>query len=314
MLGQTIFSMIVILIGALATATCAVLYFRNVRLERPAIGVFNGRDIVILLFFIVSLPFLYVILPEIVLIGFLILTFSSALYIGLRPLIRPLYLWPLIIFLLGINIVVTEFFLGTLASLQVYWILTSTVVLLSAMGISNLYVQGGMRLRHIAWFALILAGYDLFFTTVIPLIQKLADKFAGHPLDASIGFATEYYNANIGIGDLLVYSLFIVAAYKGFGRKGLIASFVIIPIFGAILPSIAPMVLTYFIRNDVGIVVPAQLFFGPAAFVTYWLLSRHTPERSLAEWYSLQSASGRPLARTQRRRVRVTVQPSVGGR
>ncbi len=225
-----------------------------------------------------------------------VLTFTSALYFCLRPLLRPIYLWPLIALLIVANIVVADNFLASERGFQLYWILTSVVVLLAAVGVSNLYMQGGMRLRHIAWFALVLAGYELFFTTVVPIIQTLADRFADHPLDASIGFNMGGYNANIGIGDLLVYCLFMVAAYKGFGRRGMIAAFVIVPIFGAILPSLAPWALTFFIRNNTGIVVPAQLFFGPAAFVTYKILSHHTRERSLAEWYSLHCIRSRTYA------------------
>jgi len=36
---------------------------------------------------------------------------------------------------------------------------------------------------------------------VVPISQKLADRFEGQPLDPSIGFAFGLYNANIGLGD-----------------------------------------------------------------------------------------------------------------
>lgn len=51
--------------------------------------------------------------------------------------------------------------------------LTSAVVLVAAVGVSNLYVQGGLRLQQVAWFTVFLAGYDLIFSTVIPLTPKL---------------------------------------------------------------------------------------------------------------------------------------------
>lgn len=307
MLQGTIFQTIVVLFGALATITGAVLYFQRIRLERPAVGVFNGRDIIVLLSFIIVLPFLYLLLPSPILTGLLILTFSSGMYIGLRPLLRPRYLWPLIFALVVINIVVTETLLGTRAGWQLYWGLTDVVVLLSVVGITNLYVQGGMRLRHVAWFAFLLAFYDSFFTFVVPIIPKLADRFEGQPLDASIGFALGPYNANIGLGDLLVYGLFILAAYKGFGKRGIITSFVIVSIFGALMPATAPLLITATIRTGIGIVVPAQIFFGPAALITYLLLKRQAPERSMAEWFSVQAAAGHePIRVTRRTRVRVT--------
>ena len=45
-------------IGALAAALGALYYMRRVRLERPAIGRFNGRDVTILFVFLTFLPVL----------------------------------------------------------------------------------------------------------------------------------------------------------------------------------------------------------------------------------------------------------------
>ena len=301
MFVQTIFDTTVVLCGALLASTCALLYFRHVRLERPPLGVFNPRDIAVLLFFILALPFLYLILPTVALTGFLVLTFVSALYFALRPFLQARYLWPLLAFLMVANILVTENLLGTRQGWQIYWVLTNVIVLIASVGVANLYVQGGMSLRHIAWFALILAFYDGFFNLVVPISQKLADRFEGQPLDPSIGFTVGMYSANIGLGDLLVFSLFIVAAYKGFGKRGAIASFIIIAIFGALIPATSPLILTVFIRQNIGIAIPVQVFFGPAAIVTYWLLSRRATERSMGQWISEQDAKGHEPIRVVRR-------------
>ncbi|MDQ2716721.1 MAG: hypothetical protein M3Z08_17585 [Chloroflexota bacterium] len=318
MIGQTVFQVIIGLIASISSAGCALLYFRRVRLERPPVGTFNNRDIIIIVVFIITLPLLYLVLPSVALTGFLILTFSSASYIALRPLMRLRYLWPLIILLIVVNIVVTETLLGTRQGWQVYWVLTSAIVLIAVVGISNLYVQGGMRLRHIAWFALFLACYDFFFTVIIPLTPRLADRFEGQPLDPSIGFTIGVYNANLGIGDLLVFSLFMIAAYKGFGRRGAIAGFIIIALFGGIVPEVSPLLITAFIRTNIGIVIPVQTFFGPAAFITYFVLARTGPERSMAQWTSAEVAAGRKPIRALRQRQRArlatagSIQPAAG--
>lgn len=298
---QSLFQAAIALIGSAASAGCAVLYFRRIRLERPPVGVFNGRDLVILSVFIILLPMLYLILPSFALTGFLILTFVSALYICLRPLLRTIILWPVIAALIGINIVVAETLLSTRQGWQLYWVLTSIAVLLAAVGVSNLYVQGGLRLRLIARFALFLAAYDAFFSLVIPLTPKLADAFEGRPLDPSIGFTMGIYNANIGLGDLLIYCLFAVAAYKGYGMRGLLTSAIIIPIFGALLPGLAPLALHQFIRGGVGIVVPAQAFFGPVAFLAYRLLARTGEERSMRTWFAVQAAMQQRIVMPRRR-------------
>jgi len=191
---------------------------------------------------------------------------------------------------IGAEIVVTYTLLGTRRGVELYWVLTSVIVLVAAMGVSNLYVQGGLRLRQIAWFAMFLAAYDLFFSTVVPITPQLAEAFEGRPLNASVGWATGAYSANIGLGDLLVYGLFVTAAYKAFGRRGATLSFVTVFVFGAIAPSVAPLVVSQFTHGTTGIVIPAQLFFGPAALaVSLWLHSRGT-ERDTATWLAEQTA------------------------
>lgn len=180
------FQIIVTFITGLGAPTLALLYFRRVRLERPALGVFNARDITLVLFFILLLPFLYLVMPSYLLTGMLVLTFSSALYMALRPFLRPRYLWPLIIFLVAGNIVVTRTLMGTTQGWQIYWVLNNIIVLAAVVGVSNLYVQGGMYLRQVAWLSFILAAYDLTFTVFIPISQHLADRFHGQPLDAAI--------------------------------------------------------------------------------------------------------------------------------
>ena len=64
MLGDVIFQSIVAVVGAsLLVSLCALVYFQRVRLERPSIGTFNARDVVVVGFFIVALPLLYLVLP-----------------------------------------------------------------------------------------------------------------------------------------------------------------------------------------------------------------------------------------------------------
>jgi hypothetical protein len=283
MLEQTVFQVVVVLVGALSTTAVALVYFTRVRLERPAIGCFNGRDVLFLFGLIVTLPVLYLYVPSIVLTVFLVITFVSALSIGYRPVLPRAVLWPLIGALIAANILVARNLLGTTSGWQLYWALTSVAVLFAAVAVANLYVQGGMRLRHVAWFALGLAVYDPIFSFGIPLTARLADTFAGFPLDPSIGFRAGLNSANIGIGDLLVYCTFTVAAYKAYGRRGARLAFALVAVFGALAPSLAPLAISAVVRTN-GVVVPAQLFFGPAAFIGYLILARSGPERSMRQW------------------------------
>ena len=125
--AETVFQIAVGIVGSLATAVCALAYFRRVRLERPPIGVFNSRDLCVLGVFIVALPVLYVHLPPGVLTAFIVVTFLSALTIALRPLFASRALWVAIPLVLTADIVVTRSMDHMRGGLQLYWLLTSAV-------------------------------------------------------------------------------------------------------------------------------------------------------------------------------------------
>ena len=137
--------------------------------------------------------------------------------------------------------------------------------------------------------------YDIIFSQVIPLTPLLADTFEGRPLDPAVGFILGGYQANIGLGDLLVYSLFTIAAFRGYGRRGAALALAGVVIFGALVPALAPLALSQFTRAGIGIVVPAQTFFGPAAVFIYRRLTRQTSERTPAEWLAAAGAVSAPV-------------------
>ena len=292
---QSMLQLFVTIVAALAVSLGAVGYLRRVRLERPAIGTFNFRDVVTLVTFIVVLPILYLRLPQGVLTVFLLVTFAAALAIGLRPILRPGVMWLGIGTLLGVNLWVARTMLGTKAGWQLYWVCVSIVVLGAAISVANLYVQGGMQLRHAAWFALALAGYDLTFSTILPLTQKLADRFQGHPLNAAVGMRWDVFNAAIGIGDLLAFAIFAAAAYKAYGAKALRLTLVFVVLFGATAPSLTPLVIGTFTRGSLNVVVPVQTWFGPPAFLLYcWLRRHYGPERTMAQFLASRDAEPIP--------------------
>jgi hypothetical protein len=280
-----LFELVLAITASILTTGGALFYLRRVRLERPAIGTFNHRDIRILFCFIVFLPFVYVVLPRVALTCFLILTFSGAISIGFRPVLSRTQLWLGIGLVIGANIWLSRTMLGTVFGWQLAWATTDILVLLAAIAASNLYIQGGMRLRHVAWIALILACYDLAFTRYVPLTNKLTEQFLGYPLDPSVGMRIGLFNASIGLGDLLVYAMFLLAAFKAYGRLAGRIAFGLIIVFGAIAPALAPLVIHSFLDARTDLVVPAQTLFGPAAFIAYrWMGRRYGKERTMAEF------------------------------
>jgi hypothetical protein len=271
--------------AALLVCACGLYYFRRVRLERPPIGTFDARDITILLAIILALPFLYAVLPGWAITCFLAITFAASLSIGYRQVIRkPGVLWLLIGLLLGANIYESHLMMGTVLGWQIWWLELDILVIAGAVSVANLYIQGGMRLKHVAYFALALAAYDVFSSLVINVTAVLVEEFVGQPLDPTFGMRFQATNYGIGIGDLLVYALFAIACYKAFGKVAARVAVAVAVVFGGAAPSLCPLVIALIdFRND--ILIPSQLFFAPVAFVAYlWMRHKYGRERTMAEY------------------------------
>jgi hypothetical protein len=292
----------VTLIGSATVATGALYYFRHVRQERPPVGRFNGRDIVLLMALIVALPFLYQVMPGWLITCFLAITFAASLSIGYQQVVGPLPLWLGIGVLLGANIWESHTMMGSVAGWQLWWVELDILVALGAIAICNLYIQGGMKLIHVVCFGLALACYDVGSTLGINVTAVLVEKFIGQPLDPTFGMRFNVNNYGIGIGDLLFYALFVVACYKAYGWVAARLAMIVMVIFGAAAPSLIPLLIQIVdFRND--ILIPSQIFFAPAGFVLYlYLRHKYGAERTMAQYRAStgQAASPGPLLQPER--------------
>ncbi|KJK53564.1 hypothetical protein [Streptomyces sp. NRRL F-4428] len=266
---------------ALAVVAGTIAYFRAVRTARPPVGVFNGRDIFLMMGFVLALPYVYLALPGAVLPVVLALVFAGGLSVGYQPLVGDGRVrWALIAVLIA-SVLVTHLAFGETA--PPYWVANSCVVGLVVVSATNLNVQGGMRLKNVAWFLLALAAYDAFFAWVVPLTQELADAVQGYPYAPAAGLRIgDDLGAVVGMGDLLAYALFTTTAYKAYGKPGLRTGTVLVVLFGAVAP-VAALHLIAAATGDAPGIIPAQVFFGPAAFTAYQVLRRRGPERRMAD-------------------------------
>jgi hypothetical protein len=73
------------------------------------------------------------------------------------------------------------------------------------------------RVKHIAWFAVVLAVYDAIFAFGWPVTNQWAQRFIGWPLDPVIGYRSGVFNDSFGLGDLLVYTKFVISVRKAYG-------------------------------------------------------------------------------------------------
>jgi hypothetical protein len=297
---QTTIELGVIMTGAIVVCWGALAYFRRVRMERPPVGTFNGRDIVILLAFIGVLPLVYGWLPVPVVTCLLALTFGSALYIGYRPLLGSVGIWVGIGLLFGLDIWSSNHVMGTLPGWQLWFTEQAVVVALAAIAVCNLYLQGGMKLRHVAWLALGLAGYDALFAASYRLTGELIARYITHPLTPLFGMRFGYDDYGIGLGDLLVYSLFFVAAYKAYGARAAATAAGVIVVMGGLSTAYISYLFN-FTNANVDVLIPAQSLFGPVAFGTYlWMKRHYGRERTMAEyWASQDSATAAPAPQAE---------------
>lgn len=269
--------------GALSLAVCAgaVHYFRTVRAARPPVGVFNGRDIFVIMGFVLALPYVYLALPGAVLPVVLALVFAGGLSVGYGPVIGNGRLrWALI------AVLIAGVFLAHLAFGELnapYWIANSCVVGLVVVSATNLNVQGGMRLRNVAWFLLALTVYDAFFAWVVPLTEELSEAVQGYPFAPAAGLRVgDGLGAVVGMGDLLAYALFTTTAYKAYGKAGLRTGIALVLLFGVAAP-VAALQIAGAVTGHAPAMIPAQVFFGPAAFLGHLFLRRRGPERRMAD-------------------------------
>lgn len=272
---QSMVQLAVALITSLAATLGTLAYLRRVRVERPTIGTFNLRDIANLMALVVCLPLLYLILPQWSFIILLLLAFVSALSAGLRPLMRPEPMWLFIGVLLGSEIWVARTMLGTQRGWQLYWVLTDIMVLLAAIAVANLFVQGGMRMLHASWFVMGLAVYDFLFGEVFKVTQVLTDRFVGFPLNPGVGTRFSIYGVEIGLGDLLAFSIFAAATYKAYGTKAFRVALGLILVFGCVCGSLTPLVIHQVTQGSLNVVVPVQTLFGAWALGFYLWCCKH---------------------------------------
>jgi hypothetical protein len=291
---QTVTEFGVILTGAILTCGIALAYFRRVRMERPPVGAFNSRDVVVLLVVIGILPFVYGWMPVPIVTCFLVVASGSALHIGYSALLGRTGIWLGIGLLFGFDIWTSNHLMGTLPGWQLWFVEQGVVVVLVAVAVCNLYVQGGMKLRHVAWLALGLAGYDMIFASYYPLTGRLIARYLTHPLIPLVGIRIGYFDYAIGLGDLLVYSLFFVAAYQAYGARAARIAASVVFLAGGCATAFVPFLFN-FTNANLDTLIPAQSLFGPAAFGTYvWMKRHYGRERTMAEYWA--STSGAPAA------------------
>ena len=257
------------------------IYFRRYRLSRPPIGVMNLADVAIMVGGIVLVPYLYLLLPSVLVTALLGASIVGILYFVCEPVLRARSaVWIVVVVLAACDL---GAWLAFGAGSGPFLAVNDVLVVVAVIGVSNLWAQSGLKARDVAVLAGALTVYDFIFTTQLSLMTDLIGRLAGLPFAPLVAWsAGEGTWLSIGLGDLLLATAFPLVMRKGYGlTAGQVAMVVALALVAALLMLSG----TGLMRE----VFPVMVVLGPLIVCqyAYWRwrygLERTTREYLLAE-------------------------------
>jgi hypothetical protein len=258
-------SLLVVLGLAVAAVTLSWLYFGRFKITRPPVGVFNLTDILFMIGGIILVPYLYLLLPIWLVAALLVVGTLSVVYFLWEPVLgSPLLVWIASLGLVSADIWASVQF-GTASNR--FFMVNDLVLLVMVVGLTNLWAQSGMKARDAAILGAFLAVYDLTATWLLPLMNDMIARLAALPFSPMLAWAAgdDGLWAGIGLGDLLLASVFPLVMRKAFGRgAGITAMLVALGAIGAL------------IFLPISEVFPVMIVLGPLMVLqyAYWVRQR----------------------------------------
>ncbi len=250
----------VLLACAAAAALLSWGYLTHYRMKRAPIGVLNLADVLIMLVFIVLIPYLYLALP-LWLTGVLVASgIGSLLYFTAEPVLRVRWaVWLAVLGLCAAD-VAAAWCLGTFG--QGYFLINNVVVVISVVGVVNLWAQSGLKARDAAILGAALVVFDYVAASVLPLMTEVILRLASLPFTPMVAWrvappvaaaAVDAGFTGLGMGDLLMVAVFPLVLRKAYGDTagrvalalGLaaVAGLIALPFAGLDVPSFPVMVV-----------------------------------------------------------------------
>lgn len=277
-MGGSYSSLLIVLGFASAAVILSWLYFRRFQLTRAPIGVFNLIDIAYMVGSIILVPYLYVLLPLWVVSGLLLVGTLSVVYFLWEPVLRiGLAIWLISLLMVGADIWAANYF-GTTSN--GFFIVNNVVLLTSIVGLTNLWAQSGMGARDVAILGGFLMFYDFTATWVLPLMSDMITRLSGLPFSPMVAWALDDEGSwvGIGLGDLLLASVFALVMRKAFGRQAGIIGMVLA------LGAIAAIMLL-----PIKVIFPVMIVLGPLMIIQYlYWLRREGRERTTWQYLQLE--------------------------
>ncbi len=262
-------------------------YFRRYTMTRPPLGVFSLTDIAIMLISIILVPFLYLALPHGLVVGLLTVATLSTLYFLWEPVLRvPWRIWVSVLALTVADIVLASRF-GVMSTPA---LAVNNVVLVGlVVGITNLWAQSGMKARDVVVLGVALIVYDYVATSVVGQMEEVMRRLAALPFVPmfawSLGSDGEWLG--IGLGDVLLASVFPLVMRKAFGRgAGLIA--LVLSVLALVITSLVLFVGTFVT------IFPLMVVLGPLMLLQYvYWRRRYGVERTTWQYLQVEPTNSR---------------------
>lgn len=273
-------SALIVLFGAAASALGGWLYFGRYEMVRPPIGVSGLADVAFAFVAIIIVPILYLVLPTWFVAGLLVLTTFSLIYFLLEPVLPRLLVWVLSALLVGGDLLAGWQFGMTH---PVYLAINNLIVILSVISIANAWASSGTKARDAAVLGAVLILYDFIATAQLSMMGDLFTRLSGLPLAPILAWGNGETYAAIGLGDLMMLTLFPLTLWKGYGlRAGLIALGI----------GFAALVLLFVL--PITTIFPVMVLLGPLMVIQYLWWRRSGPERRWKEFRPPQSQFPHP--------------------
>lgn len=268
-------AILIILAFALSAILLSWLYFRRYRVNRPPIGVLNLHDIAFIMGSIILIPYLYLWLPEWLVVALLGLGAWSLLTLLFEPVLRNRLAVQGVSLALMAGDLAAYFLWG--AESRGYLLLNNLVMALTVVSITNLWAQSGLKARDVTLLGAALILYDFVATAVLPLMDALFLRMMGLPFGTQLAWPAGAGLAGLGMGDLLLAAVFPLVMRKAFGlRAGLVAMGIAVGVLVGLF--LLPLTGTF----------PVMTVLGPAMVAQYWFWRRGgNVERTT--WHYLQA-------------------------
>ncbi len=260
-------------------AACLLLawgFFRRYQLNRPPLGAFNRTDVVVMLVALVTMPYLYLVLPAWAAACFLGVGMLSILSTALQPVVVNRWArWAVVATLIGADVVLA---VARGAGSTGFLLVNDLMLLVVVVGTATLWAQGGMKARDLALLAAGITVYDVYATTQVSVMGDIAQRLSTIPFVPFISWGTPTRGLGIGLGDVLVAAVFPLVMRKAFGRTaGRVA-------LGSGLVSVVGMLTVLYVASTETL-IPAMVVLGPVMLVqiAYWR-RRRGAERTTWEY------------------------------